>query len=125
MLNMIKETGRIFSVTKVPYEKEYKELLKGFTDKEFTKLWNYVDSALPNDKFSVGTTFPLDSPHWGNGPLKVIYVKCRKDKAQAGYLLGQIVFDIILNRNEEWFCTKTNITHRDFETLFYFRGNDQ
>ena len=121
MLKMIKDDGKTFIVDKVPYEKEYKELLEHFTEGEFDTLWDYIDANLPDVGFSVGTTFPLGSKHWGDGPLKVIYVNCGRNKEQAGYLLGQIVFDIILHRDEEWFCTKTNITHRDFGTLFYFK----
>jgi len=124
MLKMIKDTGETFIVNSVPYEKEYRMLLKKFTKEQLNKLHDYLDSELPEGNFSVGTTFPLGSKHWGNGPLKVIYVNCDKNKEQAGYLLGQIVFDIIMNRDEEWFCTKTNITHRDFGTLFYFKKSE-
>ena len=121
MLKMIKDTGEVFPVTSVPYTKEYEHLRENFTTEEFNDLLEYVDANLPENEFSVGTTFPLDSPHWGAGPLKNVYVNCGHNKEQAGYLLGQIVFDILLHRNEQWFCTKTNITHRDFGTLFYFK----
>lgn len=121
MLKMIKDTGEVFPVTSVPYEKEYNNLKRNFTEDEFNSLCEYVDANLPDGKFSVGTTFPLDSPHWGDGPLKVVYVNCGHNKEQAGYFLGQVVFEIILDRDEHWFCTKTNITHRDFGTLFYFK----
>jgi hypothetical protein len=124
MLNMIKDSGKSFPVSHVPYIKDYEEIIKRFTPQQFNELWDYVDSNLPDEGFSVGTTFPLGSPHWGDGPLHIIYINCGKDKVRAGYFLGQLVFDIILNRDEEWFCTKTNITHRDFSTLFYFKRGD-
>ena len=118
---MIKENGQVFPVSHVPYTKEYEQLKKNFSPEGLEVLKKYITANLPENQFSVGTTFPIDSEHWGDGPLKPIYIGCGKHKEQAGYFLGQIVFDIILESDEQWFCTKTNITHRDFGTLFYFK----
>lgn len=125
MLRMIKEDGKAFIVDKVPYEKDYDRVREQFTPRQMEKLWHFLDNDITEDNFSVGTKYPkTNKKAWGNGPLKVIYEVCGHDELKAGYFLGQLVFHIIMERDENWFCIKTAITHRDFETLFYFRGKD-
>lgn len=68
-----------------------------------------------------GTKYSLSNQVACSGPLSKIFNVLGRDVVVAGYFLGLIIMDLLIDSKEQWFCTKTNITKRDFDTMFYWR----
>lgn len=122
MLQKIDKKGHVFSVSEVPFEDEYRVLRLKIPHLSMQRIIDYLENDIENDDsgFSVGTRYPNNHPAWEE-PFNAIYEAMGKDTVMTGYLLGSIVMDIIIHRPEKWFCTKTDVTKRDFEINFYFR----
>jgi hypothetical protein len=124
MLKKIDAKGRLFDVREVPFFDEYRSIRLLIPHVSFQVILDYLEGDLNviEGGFSVGTRYPDGHRAWlALGPFSAIYHAMDKDPVQAGYLLGSIVMDVIIHRPELWFCTKTNVTKREFETNYYFR----
>lgn len=125
MLTKIDNKGHAWPVKEVPYSEEYKSRLSRLNPGEFDEVWRFLKSELDAEtgKFSVGTKYPNTNRVAWDGPLSYLWESTGRDAEQAGYLLGIIMMDLIIQDADQWLCVKTNVTKRAFDTEFYFRPN--
>lgn len=120
MLVRIDASGHAYEVKKVPYASEYKERLSRLSPKDFKTIWKFLESGLKED-FSVGIKYTSKNREAWDGPLHLIWESTGRDALSAGYFLGLIMMDVVIQDKHKWVVVKSGITRRDFETNFYFR----
>jgi hypothetical protein len=108
-------------VKSVPHPVEYQAWVNKLNPGEYKKIFNFLSNDLTDD-FSVGTKYPDHSPAW-DGLLSCLWEATGHNAKQAGYFLGIMMMDVLIQDKDKWCCTKTNITHRDFDTNYYWRLN--
>lgn len=123
MLSKLDSKNELFPVKKVSYESFYQLAKSKLSDKNFKKVWDFIENDISEEeKFSCTTKYNLKNREvWGQGVFRCLYLALEKDTKATGYFLGLIVQDVIINSDDQWYCIKTNITNRDFATMFYWR----
>ena len=80
-------------------------------------LYQFLNSRIQElDKFSVATHFNK----WANTPMEKLY-EAINDEKEAGRVLGVIVLNLVVETDQKWMCSKTNLANREFSTNFYWR----
>jgi hypothetical protein len=121
MLNMVGE-GSVFPVKRVSHIEEYENMKAKMSDEDFDAVWDFLESDLLGEKvFSCSTKYPMTNQKAWRGSLSKLFEAAGRNVEVTGYFLGLLVMDIIINADEQWLCTKTNITKRDFATLCYWK----
>ena len=121
MLDMVGK-GPVFHVKKVSHFEEYENMKAKMADSDFEAVWDFLESDLLGEKvFSCSTKYPMTNQKAWRGPLSKLFEAVGRNVEVTGYFLGLLVMDIVISSEEQWLCTKTNITKRDFETLCYWK----
>jgi len=122
MLQRMKNKG-FYTVTEPSYFEMLSTLKKRLnTNGHLDTVVHFLEEDMVTEEsFSCATKYPMTNKKAWEGPLKEVFEASGKDVTTAGYFLGLLVMEIIIDSDEKWWGTTTNISKREFETMFYWR----
>ena len=91
---------------------------------EFDSIVKYIDEIIDKIVNEGGRSFVPGqsiSADWSGTPLQVVYDKaCNMDSDLSALWVGLIAMQVVIDRPEMWYATKTEFKGRDFEQMIYF-----
>jgi hypothetical protein len=117
------QDGKVFPVSQTGYAKEFRALKTKLQKRgSLDEVTEYLkDEIAKEDSFSCGTKFPMTNKKAWEGVLSRVFDASGRDVLVAGYFLGLLVMEIIIESDEQWLGCTTNINKRAFETMYYWR----
>lgn len=124
-LHIVDEFGRYYSASKRKLPKAIRDKITSLDQKDRDSINNFIlDKTSDGQIFCVATKFGFEKMNWADTPLFKLWKSCGKNNQIAAVILGHIVMEVLQQSNEDWTCSKTPITKRDFEVnCFYVLEN--
>lgn len=111
-------------VKKVPHERENRAIIDRIpaADLEAIKaeLNRRIDAVVDTDEELI-TSGWIPGHEWAGTVWLPIYETAHKDAARAGMVFGAIVFEVMMEREEDWSLGKYQVDGRDIGSITYFR----
>lgn len=121
----IKENGGVYQVNRLPHERDNRPIIDRIPDEErqaiYDKIHEKIDSVVDTDKEVVTAGWIPGKSDWEGTVFQPIYYAAYKDVERAGMVLGTIVFECFMQREEDWSCGRYQIDGKDITSLTYFR----
>lgn len=110
-------------------KKFFENGLSKITRDEYDQMEDYINQLIDdNCKSPDGSTLSVpgwNAPgSWKGKPLQIIWDKIFPgDNEHCAFWYGLLYMQIIIDRDDEWFATKSNFD-REFDQMIYFKSNN-
>lgn len=127
---MLKDiNGKNVEVLPKSRKKFFENGLSKITQDEYVRMEDYINQLIDdNCKSHDGSTLSVpgwNAPgSWEGKPIQIIWDKIFPgDNEHCAFWYGLLYMQIIIDRDDEWFATKSNF-EREFDQMIYFKSNN-
>lgn len=110
-------------VVNIPHRVEYNRWMSKLKTEEYEAIVDtindYIDYKIQNGMQPV-TAGWIPGTDWIGTVYEPLYHATGKSVLQAGFFFGLIVFDIMMNRQENWVCGRFFNNGKEIASLTYF-----
>lgn len=111
-------------VESIPHDAKNRPIINRIPKEDWQKIFdelnNRVDAVVDSPKELI-TSGWIPGNHWEETVWYPIYVASQMDPDISGMVFGAIVFEVIMNREEDWSLGKYQVNSRDIRSTTYFR----
>src|SRR5262245_7918210 len=110
-------------ITRVTHEDFYNRHYPRLTAQQRQAIEDEINAVL--DSGRIHTTSWVPGADWTGKPYQAIYdVACDEDWHRARYLYGLIFMNVVINREETWYCGRYPRSEDEIIGLTYWRPDD-
>jgi hypothetical protein len=111
------------SITKVPYEHEYRSFMSRMTAGEIRAIKCALNDMIDGDEIHTAGWMP--GSDWTGTPFQPIYEKAaRKSHSAAARCFGLMVWEVFMERLEKWTSGRFEKDGEEIGSRTYFRSRD-
>ncbi len=108
----------------LPHQGEFDSCRGRLSEEDFAavvdELNRRVDTTAGSDK-PVLTSSWIPGNDWTGTAYAPLYAACRQDRNRSGMFFGQILWQVMRNRTEDWSFVKADFEELGFQGTHYFR----
>jgi hypothetical protein len=108
-------------VSKLPYETEYNKRKKFIKQEEFDSIIEELNNRI--DGGEVHTSSWIPGSNWYGTIFEPLYHACGGDEKEAAKFFGQILYRVMMDRDEHWAYDRFERNGVPIKGLTYFRIN--
>ncbi len=106
----------------IPHENDFNVWKSRLTDVEMRAIKNHINSLVDGNEVRTSSWLPGDD--WSNTPLHAIYEKaCKENEAASGLCFGLFVWEVMMEREEDWAFGRYEKDGIPIKGLTYFKIN--
>jgi len=109
-------------MTSVPHERDFRMARARLTDEEYQAVVDAINEYVDEQNCFVSSYIP--GSDWTCTVYQALYCACNQSQDQAGMFFGLIVWQVMMERDDEWFFRPAD---KDFDAVIgmtYFRKTD-
>jgi len=111
-------------ITRIPHDRENRPIINRIPRRDYDKiieeLNRRIDEVANSDEELI-TAGWIPGNNWDGTVWAPISVAANGDPQRSGMVFGAIVFEVMMNRPEDWSLGKYQINGRDIGSTTYFR----
>jgi hypothetical protein len=108
-------------VTAMPRPQQFNLLVQRLTPSQFQAASDYINALIGDHDIETSSWMPKD-PDWTGTPLQPIYeIAARYNYELAAQLFGLLVFNVFMNREDEWITGRFDKDGLPLPGRTYFR----
>lgn len=117
-------SGELQEVTRIPHDTANRPVINRIPQNEYNavieELNRRIDAVVdsPEELITAGW---IPGSDWTGTVWEPIYDAAHYDVERAGMVFGAIVFEVMMNREEDWSLGKYQVDGRDIGSTTYFR----
>ncbi len=111
------DTGKY--ITKVPHKSDFDKWMKNLSAADYKKIEEELNNRI--DQNEVNTAGWLPEHEWIGTVFEPIYEACRRNVSQSGLFFGQIVFNLLMERQDKvWGFGRFEKDGKKITSMTYF-----
>ena len=111
-------------ITRIPHDKDNRQIINRLTASELLCITEEINKrvdAVVGTQEELITSGWIPGHDWTGTVWEPIYTVSRNDIQRAGMVFGAIVFEVMMNRSENWSLGKYQVNGKDIGSTTYFR----
>ena len=109
-------------VTRIPHRQQYDKCRAILSDEDYYRAVDAINKYINTKDVFISSYIP--GPDWTNTPYHPLYLACQQNADRAGLFFGQIVWDTVMKREDDWCFLPADKDFDDVIGMKYFRKTD-
>lgn len=118
------DNGQATIITRIPHISINLAMIKRIAAQDLKAIRDELNrrvDAVVNTSDELITSGWIPGKDWTNTVWEPIYVASRNNISLAGMVFGTLLFEVMMNRSENWSLGKYQVNDRDIGSTTYFR----
>jgi hypothetical protein len=111
-------------IIRIPHDQDNRPIIDRIPDSDLDAIVDEINrrvDAVVDSPEELITSGWIPGNYWIGTVWEPIYIAARNDFSRAGMVFGALVFEVMMNRPEDWSLGKYQVNGRDIGSTTYFR----
>ncbi len=107
-------------MTYMPHQEEYDLRRANLSDEDYYRVVDAINDYIDNSNGVFASSF-IPGADWTDTPYQPLYLACNQSKEQSAMFFGQIVWQVVMDRDDEWLFKPPDMDADGIQGTTYWR----